>query len=192
MLLIYSLKSIRLMRGGASIFDKMEKDKDFIIAFFPCVRFEDQIILHFKGKAYGVDKWSIDKKLRHDLKLHRELHELYTMITKLALICLDKKLSCIIENPYSTQHYLYRYWALEPAFIDYDRREMGDYYEKPTQYFFINCDPKFNFIFEGVNRKETKKILKANQVERSMISKDYANRFIREFILDESEWKDYD
>lgn len=69
--------------------------------------------------------------------------------------------------------------------IDYDRRETGDYYKKPTQYWFINCKPKNNFIFEGIDIKNTKRIsLVSNQVERSMISKDYANRFIREYIID--------
>ena len=34
-----------------SIFDKFNKDEDFIIAFFPCVRFEEQILLHFRGEA---------------------------------------------------------------------------------------------------------------------------------------------
>ena len=34
-----------------SIFDKFNKEKDFIVAFFPCIRFENQILLHFKGQA---------------------------------------------------------------------------------------------------------------------------------------------
>lgn len=60
---------------------------------------------------------------------------------------------------------------------------MGDYYKKPTMYYFINCEPKYNFIFESVDIKKKKLVSLENRVERSMISKDYANRFIREFIL---------
>jgi hypothetical protein len=141
--------------------------------------------MNFKGINSGIIKWSNEKKLEYDLKLHEELSHNYALITKLALICLKRKLRLIIENPYSTQHYLTRYWALEPKIIDTDRREMGDYYKKPTQYWFINCEPENNFIFEAVDIKKKKNIIDENTVDRSMIAPDYANRFIREFILDE-------
>jgi hypothetical protein len=170
--------------GNPSLFDSIQKD-DLIMAFFPCIRFEDQILLCFRGENSAYKNWSIEKKLENDIKLHQELNELYTIITKFVLVCLKRNLRLIIENPYTTQHYLHRYWAIKPAIIDNDRRDMGDYFKKPTQYFFINCSPSNNFIFEGVDRKITKKIKSVGTVERSMISKDYANRFIREFILDE-------
>lgn len=141
--------------------------------------------MNFKGINSGIIKWDTEKKLEYDLKLHEELSRNYELITKLALICLKRKLRLIIENPYSTQHYLTRYWALEPKIIDTDRREMGDYYKKPTQYWFINCEPENNFIFEAVDIKKKKNIIDENTVDRSMIAPDYANRFIREFILDE-------
>lgn len=67
--------------------------------------------------------------------------------------------------------------------VDNDRREMGDYYKKPTQYWFIGREPSNNFIFEGVDIKKVRKVIDERTVERSMISPDYANRFIREFIL---------
>lgn len=170
--------------GGISLFDSFSPD-DLLIAFFPCVRFEVQIIMNFKGVNSGIIKWDIEKKLEYDLKLHKELSHNYELITKLALICLKRKLRLIIENPYSTQHYLTRYWALEPKIIDTDRRTMGDHYKKPTQYWFINCKPENNFIFEAVDIKVKKNIIDENTVDRSMIAPDYANRFIREFILDE-------
>lgn len=37
-------------RGGQSIFDNMTPD-DLILAFFPCTRFEAQILLHFRGES---------------------------------------------------------------------------------------------------------------------------------------------
>ncbi len=40
-----------------SIFDDISED-DLIIAFFPCVRFENQIMLSFRGQAYGMKKWT--------------------------------------------------------------------------------------------------------------------------------------
>ncbi len=173
-------------RERETVFDKINPNTDEIIAFFPCVRFEDQIIMHFKGNAYGMKwKWTIEEKLKNDLKLHTELHELYSLITKFVLVCLEKKIPLILENPYTTQHYLYRYWALEPKVIDKDRSATGDFYKKPTQYFFVNREPSNNFIFEGVDIKKKRIVMFESQVERSMISKDYANRFIREYILKE-------
>lgn len=171
-----------------SIFDAFTSDNDFILAFFPCVRFEQQIIMHFKGVASQLKNVSDIDKLKYDLKLHDELHRLYSLVTKLAIVCKKRVIPLIIENPYRTDHYLTRYWCLEPSLIDYDRTLNGDYYEKPTQYFFINCESKRNIIFEPVEYVKKKKINhlgwanKDVKIERSMIHPQYANRFIREFI----------
>ena len=167
-----------------SIFDNIKKD-DYILAFFPCVRFEDQIQMGFRGTMFQQKNWSNEQKLEYDLKLHGELTELYQLVTKLAIVCIRKKLPLIIENPYSTTHYLTKYWAIPTKIIDTDRTERGDYFKKPTQYWFINCEPKYNMIMECQVINERKVIENThNKTERSMISKDYANRFIREFIIE--------
>lgn len=68
-------------------------------------------------------------------------------------------------------------------------------FKKPTQYFFINIKPKNNFIFEVVNNNALNKTIEnmtdielngkkvSKTVARSMIHNEYANRFIREYIL---------
>lgn len=90
----------------------------------------------------------------------------------------------IIENPYSTTHYLVKYWAIPYTVLDMDRTTRGDYYKKPTQYWFINCKPSYNMILEPQIYQEKKTIKQVhNKTERSLISKEYANRFIREFII---------
>lgn len=174
-------------RGDSSIFDKISRD-DYVLAFFPCVRFENQILLWFLGNERNLKNKSDKEKLEKNLELHKELHEMYCLITKLVIVCINKGLKLIIENPYSTQHYLTRYWAIKPKVIDEDRTKMGDYFKKPTQYWFINCEPQYNFIFEAYDVKPKKRVsYGCNKVERSMISKEYANRFIREFIIEEGE-----
>ncbi len=40
----------RAYNDERSIFDKYDPNRDSIIAFFPCTRFEDQIIMGFKGR----------------------------------------------------------------------------------------------------------------------------------------------
>jgi hypothetical protein len=167
-----------------SIFDNITKN-DYILAFFPCIRFEDQIQMAFRGTQYQMKKWSNEQKLEYDLKLHKELSQMYELVTKLAIVCIRKNIPLIIENPYSTTHYLTKYWAIPSTVIDKDRTVRGDYYEKPTQYWFINCKPKYNMILEAYTWNKKKKTISttSNKTERSLIAPEYANRFIREFII---------
>ena len=170
-------------KGKCSIFDQISND--LIFAFFPCTRFENQILLHFRGESNQQKKHSDIQKLEKDLKLHEELHYLYSLITKLAIICLKKNIPLIVENPYSSQHYLTKYWCLKPKVIDVDRTLNGDYFKKPTQFWFIGCKPKNNFIFEPLEVVKRKIISQTNnKVERSLINQQYANRFIRTYIID--------
>lgn len=174
-------------KNKESIFDCITKN-DLILAFFPCIRFEDQIQMHFRGVATQMKNWTNEQKLENDLKLHKELSELYALITKLAIVCLRRKIPLIIENPYSTTHYLVKYWAIPSKVIDKDRTLRGDYYKKPTQYWFINCEPQQNMILEAYTNNDRKAINNThNTTERSLMSKEYANRFIREFILKEGD-----
>lgn len=168
-----------------SIFDGITEN-DTILAFFPCIRFENQIEMHFRGTCASLKKWTDEQKLEYDLKLHKELDVMYETITKLAIVCIRKKIPLIIENPYSTTHYLVKYWAIPSKVIDKDRTLRGDYFKKPTQYWFINCEPKYNMILEAYSWNKKKDISHTKEgAERSLISKEYANRFIREFILEE-------
>lgn len=179
--------------GGCSIFDKFNKD-DVIFAFFPCTRFEAKVPLWFRGENYGQKNWTLRQKLEKAKEMHGELHELYVMLCELVIVCIDKGLQMIIENPYTQPHYLTVYWCIRPSIIDKDRTENGDYYKKPTQYWFINREPKYNILFEPLDYVEQRIITRTKKgegtsikTERSMIHPQYASRFIRQYILDESE-----
>lgn len=182
-------KQINLaFNGGGSLFDDI-KENDLIIAFFPCIRFENQMLLHFRGDVSQAKNWTLENKLANNLIYHKELHDNYCVITKLVLVCLRKKLKLIIENPYSTQHYLTRYWCIKPSILDLDRREMGDCFEKPTQYWFINCEPLNQLLFDEPIASYKKKIISFtnDKVERSMITPEYARRFIRTYIVEKEQ-----
>lgn len=187
--------------GNPSIFDKISKD-DLILVFFPCIRFENQIMLWFRGQSYSQKNWDLEKKMQFDMGLLDEVSEMYKLVNKLFIICMRKNLKLVMENPYSEEHFLRRYWCYLPAVIDKDRRENGDYYKKPTQYWFLNCEPKNNFVFEAIsyNHIECKDAIrcmqkeqylktgaKTNKTARSMIHPQYASRFIRQYLIDESE-----
>lgn len=170
--------------GQKSIFDNIQQN-DIVLAFFPCVRFEDQIIMNFKGVASGQAKWNDLKKLEYSINLHKELADLYNLVSKLAIIALKKGFQMIIENPYGVggQHYLTRYWPLKPKIIDKNRLLMGDDFKKPTQYWYINGEPKNNFFMFVPEERPQKIVLKQSVVERSMIHPEYARNFILKYIL---------
>ena len=176
-----------------SIFDSFDKD-DIIMAFFPCIRFENQILLWFRGDCYCQRNWDNLKKLQYAMNLQCELTTNYKILSKLIIVCLTKGLGLIIENPYSTQHYLITHFPIKPTIIDKDRTLKGDYMKKPTAYWFIGIEPKYNQVNEPINYKEkiTHNKLwwdKSKTVKRSLISSDYANRFIKEYIIEWGENK---
>jgi len=188
----------KAFEGEESIFDEITP-QDIAFAFFPCVRFEDQITLHFRGEMDTFKNYTDEQKCLYDIKLMNELSYMYNLVNKLCIVCMRKGIRLILENPKGTMHFLTRYWCMKPTFIDYDRRLNGDYFKKPTQYWFINCTPEQNVLFEALPVNEVgimdavnnanKEIysqvgVKDRKTMRSMIHPDYANRFIRQYILD--------
>ena len=173
------------------MFDAIRFD-DIILAFFPCTRFEARVPLLFRGEQYQQKNWTDEKKLEYDIRLHDELHMLYTLLCKLCIVAIRKGLRMVIENPYTQPHYLTTYWCLKPSVIDKDRTNDGDYYKKPTQYWFINCKPAFNLVMEPLEYVPRKTVSRAKgtdqysrQTERSMMHPQYARRFIKKYILEE-------
>lgn len=188
-------------QGEPSLFDKISPD-DLIFAFFPCIRFENQIMLWFRGQSKSQKKWSLEKKCEFDINLLEEVLHMYSLVNKMFIICMRKGLKLVMENPYSEEHFLRRYWCYSPAIIDRDRRDSGDYFKKPTQYWFLNCEPQNNLVFEpiryvGIHTKWEHRTMNdycvtgASNIKtaRSMIHPQYADRFIRRYILDEEIWR---
>ena len=169
-----------------SIFDKITKD-DIVIAFFPCIRFTKQIELEFTQKAPQYRTLALEEKLLLAKQLEQERTDFYNLFCDLILVCCKKHIRLIIENPYSNNHYLVRYFPIRASIIDINRRERGDYYEKPTQYWFINCLPSYNLnaLFREQVMPKKRRVLdySSGSKERSEISPIYARQFIEEFIL---------
>lgn len=175
--------------GKPSVFDKMTED-DLILAFFPCTRFEAKVPLEFRGEAYQMKNWTDEKKLKYSMRLHDELHRNYELLCQMTLIAIGRGLKMVIENPYTPPHYLTTYWCMKPKIIDKNRRENGDYQKKPTQYWFIGFEPKQNLVFEPIDEVEyrtcdhmTGRDNHTRAVMRSMIHPQYANRFIRQYLI---------
>lgn len=175
--------------GEGSLFDKISKD-DLILAFFPCIHFCDAKTLMFKGEHISQKKWSIAKKMEYNIQQALERSRYFDILLKLVYVCATYNLRLIIENPYNPSGMTYlENNFLSPTIIDRNRMLRGDYYVKPTAYWFFNCSPTHGRSFQ--KDKKQKIIMKAKgsgqtgicSSERSMISPDYARNFICDFII---------
>lgn len=114
----------------------------------------------------------------------------HMLLYKLLFIAEHDGLKLVIENPAKKPSYLIDTQNFpNPTFIDKNRMERGDWFVKPTAYWFINFKPTHGFTRQ--NDKEQKIIsncksrIKAGicNEKRSMISPDYARNFICDFII---------
>lgn len=183
-----------------SVFDKITKD-DLIIAFFPCIYFCDSNTMYFEDTCINLErqfKYNISEKYKFLYERSVIRQKFYGLLWKLVYVCHSRKLRLIIENPWDLNglSYLQRNF-IKPTIIDKNRMLRGDYFIKPTGYWFINCintyGESFQFdkkqrkirtgsIKEGVRGKASGKAGVCSE-DRSMISSDYARNFICDFIL---------
>jgi hypothetical protein len=104
-------------------------------------------------------------------------------------VAIERKIRMVIENPYSVQSYMCNNFIIPPSVIDRNRNLRGDYFIKPTAYWFVNCEPTNGFSLQ--KDKDIRTIRKSKSAgkqglcseERSMIHPDYARNFINDFIL---------
>lgn len=171
--------------GHESLFDDITSE-DLVLAFFPCIRFTQQAELLFNQAAPQYCLKSDYDKISSAMQFEKERYEFFTIFCKMVQVCILRNIRLVIENPYSNNHYLVRYFPIKSKVLDFDRRTRGDFFKKPTQYWFINCEPSYNFdslfkvqTIQGVSKKVTY----CSTRVRSEISSEYALQFIQEFIL---------
>lgn len=175
--------------GGASIFDEITKD-DLIVAFFPCVYFETIQQLYYALCKNDFRNYPMTTQINYAIDRLEKRTKFHTLLYKLAYISYDKELRLIIENPATAPNYLITGQNFPtPTIIDNNRMARGDYFKKPTAYWYFNCKPTFGESYQF--DKEQKIIDKCKcsptaglcSEERSMISPDYARNFICDFII---------
>lgn len=160
------------------------------MAFFPCIHFCDAKTLYFKGVSIPQKKWSLSRIMENNIHMAQERESFFIKLMQLFKVCDDRKLRLIVENPYnpSGMTYLQNNFP-DPTIIDKNRMMRGDYFVKPTGYWFVGCSPTDGFTYQM--DKEQKVIMNMKRSkgsgicseERSMISPDYARNFICDFIL---------
>ena len=161
------------------------KSNDLVFAFFPCTYFSDQSQLLSRGDSFGQSKWSKEQKLKYSLNQMERRTEFYKYLCNLCIIAINKGFKLIIENPYGKVNFLKHFFPLKPGIIIKDRSEYGDFYKKPTQFFFINCEPEYKLLNEYDYKIIKNKIIKNEYgFARSIISKEFAKNFIKDFVID--------
>lgn len=175
--------------GNPSIFDNITKD-DLIVAFFPCIYFTGSTNpCYYTLENINYRSLTLEQKLEKILERSKNRQMFYELLIKLVGACLKRGLRLVIENPFSTLHYLHNNFFKEPSVIDNDRTLRGDYFKKPTGYWFFNCQNTMGFSYQ--KNKERKTVFGSKSAphaglcseERSMISPDYARNFICDFIF---------
>lgn len=174
--------------GKGSVFDNITKD-DLIMAFFPCIYFSALSQMAFSFGCINYCRMSQKQKTDEILKRSANREKFFSLAVKMVSVSIMRGIPMIMENPWAQQTFLKANFVQTPNIVDKDRRLRGDYFMKPTAYWFFNCEPTNGKSFQ--KPKETKIVINCKKgkiagicsEERSMISPDYARNFIHDFIL---------
>ena len=178
--------------GKTSLFDSIRggQDGDLIMAFFPCIYFTGFTNpRYFTLENNNYKSLTLEEKIEKILERAKSRERFYELVIKLVGVCLKRDIRIILENPYSTSHFLHDNFYKQPDIIDKNRMLRGDFFVKPTGYWFFNCEPTHGNSLQ--KDKEQRTILSSRSApqagicseDRSMISPDYARNFINDFIL---------
>lgn len=171
-----------------SIFDQIGGG-DLIMAFFPCIYFceNNQLALSYHHFNYR----NLNYKDRTDKIIERMKNReyFYSLICKMCGIVMERNIKMVLENPWNGATYLKQNFVTTPTIVDNNRMLRGDYFSKPTAYWFFNCTPTYGLSMQ--KDKKQKKIASSKAApqaglcseDRSMISPDYARNFICDFII---------
>ena len=163
--------------------------EDLILAFFPCIYFcaASQMAMYWGYNNYK--KLTERQATEQILERVKNREKFFGLAVKMLTIAKERGIRLIMENPWSEQTYLKANFVSAPTMVDNNRRQRGDFFSKPTAYWFINCSPTYGFTEQFDKEKKTiassSKGKKAGlcSEERSMISPDYARNFICDFII---------
>ena len=150
--------------------------EDLIMAFFPCIRFCSVMeqIQHedfydasqrrrkdFGTEEYYKRKWTV---LRN---YSQERFAFYDLALKLTAIMQIKGLRMIMENPWHPTNFTNHFWFMRTSLIDKDRTRRGDYFRKPTAYWYVNCAPTYGETFQPTPKDKIKVITSGSSAAKS-------------------------
>lgn len=174
--------------GEPSVFDKITSD-DLILAFFPCIYFSSLSQMAFSFGYYNYRRLNQKEKTDKILERSENREKFFRLAVKMISVAIMRNIPIIMENPWAMQTFLKSNFVAPPTIIDNDRSLRGDYFKKPTAYWFFGCKATHG---KSVHKNENvKRVVDCSHgikagicsEERSMISPDYARNFICDFIL---------
>lgn len=177
--------------GEKSVFDEITSD-DLIMAFFPCIYFANAQMTFYSLESCTNQNKSKCERIAEALDRLEKRTKFHSLLYKLLFICTKKNIKLVIENPYSPVGYLFGVQNFpKPAYIDKNRQMHGDYFKKPTAFWFFGFDPTDGNTIQWCKEKDCKVVnaCKGSGIkgicseERSLISADYARNFICDKIL---------
>ena len=177
--------------GKPSLFDNIVGgvDNDLVLAFFPCIYFCATSQMAMSLTDTNKRKMPMPQRYEFVLNRSRKRQLFLELLIKLMGVCELRGIRLIVENPWAMQTYLKNGFIKAPSLIDSNRALRGDYFQKPTAYWFINCEPTHGMTIQ--KDKKVKRVIDSKPApkaglcseDRSMISSDYARNFICDFIL---------
>lgn len=159
------------------------------MAFFPCIYFCENNQLALKYCHANYKNLTIKETTEKILERVANRDYFFGLVLQLFAIVKEREIPFIMENPWSGETYLKHYFVEAPSLIDKNRMLRGDYFTKPTAYWFVNCKPTHGMtIQQDKPKRKIASLPPGKQAgicgeERSMISPDYARNFICDFIL---------
>lgn len=178
---------------------------DLILAFFPCIRFCSVMeqIQHedfydasqkrrkdFGTPEYYKQKWAV---LRN---YSQERFQLYDLALKMFAVSQIRGIPLIMENPWHPTNFTNHFWFARVSLIDNDRTRRGDYFRKPTAYWFLNCTPTYGETYQPTPRNKIRTITAgscasktkrklAKTIEKSELDKTYIEHKSQSRLCDE-------
>lgn len=152
--------------GKPSLFDQVGGE-DLIVAFFPCIKFCSVMeqVQHedfydasqrkrkdFGSKEYYEQKW---RTLRN---YSIERFYFYDVALKLTAVCQIRGFRMIMENPWHPTNFTNHFWFMRTSVIDKDRTRRGDYFRKPTAYWYVGCVPTYGETYQPTPRRQVRKV----------------------------------
>jgi hypothetical protein len=102
----------------------------------------------------------------------------------------------IMENPWHPTNFTNHFWFMRTSIIDKDRTKRGDFFIKPTAYWYVNCTPTYGESYQttprsmvktitaGSGAAKTKKKLK-NNIGKDELDRMYIDHTSADGICDE-------
>lgn len=148
--------------AGGSIFESINSE-DLIMAFFPCIYFEAMQMSYYSLDSNNLRSYSTEKKYSYVIERAAKRQEFYILLWKLFAVVERLGLRMILENPATQPHYLLMSQNfIKPTMIDEDRQRRGDFFRKPTAYWFLNIERTQGFSYQRPKQRKIVRNCKRN------------------------------